>query len=65
MLGASCPDCFVPLMRSRDREVLCLSCNSEFIQQEDNFYVVAHLPPSSQLEEKSRARARTPIRREA
>ena len=43
MLGASCPNCFVPLMRSREKQVLCLACNAEFVQQEDNNYAVLFL----------------------
>lgn len=40
MLEPACDACNVPLMRSRQGEVICVSCNSHFVKDDDGFYRV-------------------------
>ena len=40
MLEEACDDCNVPLMRNREGEVICFSCNAHFIKNQDGLYNV-------------------------
>ena len=39
MLEEACDDCNVPLMRNREGEVICFSCNAHFIKNQDGLYI--------------------------
>ena len=30
MMGESCPDCFVPIMKSRNKEEVCVVCGTAY-----------------------------------
>lgn len=43
MLSQSCPDCYAPLMRNKNKEVSCVVCNIPYLIGEDNRVYVIHL----------------------
>lgn len=50
MLEGSCPDCNVPLMRSRENEIICFGCNSVFHEVSKGVYSVRVLSMKWRIE---------------